>query len=163
MVARDIADSHQYNCEMLLSNGARALRIAPKFYPLIHAVLTALPPDVTEKLMEMEVLFLAVEESIQGLILDLPPTLHAHPITDSNIPDLHTHPGRRILYLSPLLFDKPQEQIRFTIAHEIAHVVLGHTEDWSPNAQHTGTQQEQDADELAKQWGFERPPTVQVP
>ena len=123
----------------------------------------ALPLDVTDKLLTMEVLFLAVEKSFHGLVLDLPPTLHAHPITDSGTPNLHTHPGGMIVHLSPLLFDESQEQIRFTIATEIAHAVRVHTDEGSPNAWDTGRQQEQEADELAEQWGFERPPTVQAP
>jgi len=160
MVARNIAGSRECNREMLLS---KALRIAPTFYPHIRAVLTALPLDVTEKLLAMEVLFLAVEKSFHGLVLDLPTTLHAHPITDSSTSNFHTHPGGMIVYLSPLLFDESQEQIRFTIATEIAHVVLGHTDDWLTNALNIGRRREQEADELAEQWGFERPSTVQAP
>jgi predicted metal-dependent peptidase len=68
----------------------------------------------------------------------------------------------KILYFSPLLFDASQEQIRFTIAHEIAHVVLRHLDD-SPNARDTGERQERDADAFAEQWGFKRPPTVPSP
>jgi Acyl-CoA dehydrogenase, N-terminal domain/Peptidase family M48 len=101
---------------------------------------------------------LAVETSFHGLVLDLPATVHAHPVSDSHA-NMHTHPGGKVLAFSPLLFDAPQDEIRFTIAHEIAHVVLCHTDD-SPNARNTGRRQERDADSLAEQWGFMRPPTV---
>jgi len=41
---------------------------------------------------------------------------------------LQTHPGGKIVYLSPLLIDRSEEHIRFTIAHEIAHAVLSDAE-----------------------------------
>lgn len=156
MIARNKADGHKDNCEKLL--GRRALYVASEFAPYIRAVLIALPPDVVEKLMDLKVVFLAVEKSIPGLTLDSPSTLHSHPISDSE-PYLHSHAGGKLLYFSPLLFDKPQEHIRFTIAHEIAHAVLDHREDISSEAE--AKRQEREADEQVEQWGFKRPPTVQ--
>ena len=157
MVARNKAGSHEYNCETLMGKGA--LHVAPKFAPHIRAVLNALPLDATEKLMDLKVAFLAVDESIRGLDLDLPATLHAHPISGSH-PNMHAHPGGKLLYFSPLLLNAPQEEIRFTIAHEVAHVVLSHTDDYSPNSRDTGERQERDADSLAEHWGFKRPGSV---
>lgn len=158
---RNMAGSHLYNCETLVMG--RALHVAPEFAPYIRAVLVNLPSDVKEKLMELEVVFLAVEKSLHGLVLTLPSTLHAHPITAARFPNLHTHPGGKVVYFSPLLFESSPERIRFTIAHEIAHVVLGHTDDFSPNAQEIAKRQEQEADEQAERWGFERPSTVPAP
>ena len=161
MVARNMAGSREYNCETLMGNAA--LHVSPEFAPHIRAVLTVLPFDITEKLMDLKLAFLAVGKSIKGLEIDLPPTIHAH-LTPGPHPhlNLHTHPGGKLLYLSPLLLDTSKEQIRFTIAHEIAHAVLGHTEDFSENAQDIAERQERDADELAQGWGFKRPPTVQA-
>jgi len=59
-----------------------------------------------------------------------------------------------------LLFEESQEYIRFTIAHEIAHAVLGHTEDFVQNAREIGGQQERESDAMEEQWGFKRPSTV---
>ena len=157
MVAKNMAGSHEYNCETLMGN--RALHVSPEFAPHIRAVLSALPFDITERLMELKVAFLAVDKFIKALNLDLPPTIHAHSTSGAPL-NLHTHPGGQLLYFSPLLFDTSTEQIHFTIAHEIAHAVLGHTEDFSESAQDIAERQERDADELAQGWGFKRPPTV---
>jgi IrrE N-terminal-like domain len=159
MVAKNKAGSHEYNCETLMGNGA--LHVSPEFAAHILAVLTALPFDITEKLMELQVAILAVGKTINGLVLDLPPTIHAHP-TPGPYPhlNLHTHPGGKLLYFSPFLLETSKEEIRFTIAHEIAHAVLGDPPDSSQNAKATGERQEGEADELAQGWGFKRPPTV---
>jgi hypothetical protein len=155
MVAENEAGSHQYNCDTLMGNGA--LHVSPEFAPHIRAVLTALPFDINEKLMELKVAFLAVDKSLKGLHLDLPPTLHANPTSGPPL-NLHTHPGGKLLYFSPLLLETSKEEIRFTIAHEIAHAVLGDPPDSSQNAKATGERQEGEADELAQRWGFKRPP-----
>lgn len=155
--ARNKAEAHEYNCETLMGN--RAVHVSPEFAPHLRAVLSALPFDITEKLMELEVAFLAVDKFIHALNLDLPPTIHANSTSGAPL-NLHTHPGGQLLYFSPLLFDKSTEQLRFTIAHEIAHAVLGHTPDSSQNARAKAERQEQDADELAQRWGFKRPPAV---
>ena len=157
--ARAKAETHEYNCEKLLEWGEGALHVAPKFAPYFRAVCAALPVDVTENLRELKVMFLAVEKSLNGLHLDLPRTTHAHPPSDSH-PVSHTHHGGQILYFSPLLFEESPELIHFTIAHEIAHAVLGHTGDFMPNALDTAVQQEREADEMAERWGFKRPLSV---
>jgi IrrE N-terminal-like domain len=59
-----------------------------------------------------------------------------------------------MVYLSPELEIESQEQVNFTVAHEFAHVVLRH----SPLCDsERGKKNEQMADDLAKEWGFERP------
>jgi Zn-dependent protease with chaperone function len=140
--------------------GKGALHVSPEFAPHIWAVLIALPPEITENLVELRVAFLAVGKLLHALHLDLPETLHAHAAPGPPHLNLHTHPGGKLLYLSPLLLDTSREQIRFTIAHEIAHAVLGDPEDVAQNAQDTAKGQEQEADELAERWGFKRPSTV---
>jgi len=60
-----------------------------------------------------------------------------------------------MVYLSPELELESQEQVNFTVAHEFAHVVLKHSSlCWNPEQ---GKRDEQTADDLAKEWGFERP------
>jgi hypothetical protein len=69
MVAENEAGSHQYNCDTLMGNGA--LHVSPEFAPHIRAVLTALPFDINEKLMELKVAFLAVvTESVESEWID---------------------------------------------------------------------------------------------
>jgi hypothetical protein len=60
-----------------------------------------------------------------------------------------------MVYLSPELELESQEQVNFTVAHEFAHVVLKHSLlCWNPDQ---GKKDEQASDDLAKEWGFERP------
>src|ERR1035438_1478021 len=94
MEARNKAGAHEYNCETLLGRGA--LYVGAEFFPHIHAVLIALPPDVTDKLMDQKVSFFAADRRFNGLVLDLPINLHAHPISGSHIDDLHSHLGGKI-------------------------------------------------------------------
>jgi hypothetical protein len=60
-----------------------------------------------------------------------------------------------MVYLSPELELESQEQVNFTVAHEFAHVVLKHSPlCWNPDQ---SKRDEQMADDLAIEWGFERP------
>jgi hypothetical protein len=60
-----------------------------------------------------------------------------------------------MVYLSPELEIESQEQVNFTVAHEFAHVVLKHSPlCWNPEQ---GKRNERATDDLAKEWGFERP------
>lgn len=68
------------------------------------------------------------------------------------------------LYLAPGLERKPQMEVDFTVAHEFAHVALGH---YKPGATtisaeiivdcHQDAPSERAADSLAECWGFTRP------
>ncbi|HWR14164.1 MAG TPA: hypothetical protein VN577_05020 [Terriglobales bacterium] len=68
------------------------------------------------------------------------------------------------LYLAPSLERKSQAEVDFTVAHEFAHVVLGH---YKPGATtlpaecmvsyHGDAPSERAADSLAESWGFPRP------
>jgi hypothetical protein len=67
------------------------------------------------------------------------------------------------IYLSPELESKPQRRVNSCVAHEVAHVVLGH---YKLNGNHTPTQtdlkqmnpgrlsKERQADRLIRQWGY---------
>jgi Zn-dependent peptidase ImmA (M78 family) len=54
-----------------------------------------------------------------------------------------------VLYLRPTLFRSSQREIDFTVAHEFAHLVLGHLR------RLPGRQVEKEANALARKWGFE--------
>jgi hypothetical protein len=69
---------------------------------------------------------------------------------------------RLLLYLSPRLEAKPQSEVDFTVAHESAHILLGHQRPGATTAppdvqSHEDAPSEQNADRLAESWGFARP------
>jgi IrrE N-terminal-like domain len=71
---------------------------------------------------------------------------------------------RLLLYLSPRLEAKPQSEVDFTVAHEFAHVSLGHQQPGATRVppdtvvqSHEDVPSEQDADRLAESWGFALP------
>jgi Peptidase family M48 len=69
-----------------------------------------------------------------------------------------------LMYLSPLMELYSQAEIEFTVAHEFAHIALGHL--WSRNAQsemntfkdatYGDAPSEIAADKLAESWGFSK-------
>jgi hypothetical protein len=68
------------------------------------------------------------------------------------------------VYLSPSLESESQEQLDFTVAHELAHALLGHHRPDNSEATHTlgsipheEAPSEIAADKLAESWGFKRP------
>ena len=71
---------------------------------------------------------------------------------------------RLFVYLAPRLEKKSQREVDFTVAHEFAHIALGH---YKPGAtshphgaivqNHEDAPSEHDADELAQSWGFAKP------
>jgi hypothetical protein len=71
---------------------------------------------------------------------------------------------RLLIYLSPRLEAMPQSEVDFTVAHEFAHVSLGHQQPGAttvpPDAvvlSHKDVPSEQDTDRLAELWGFALP------
>ena len=65
------------------------------------------------------------------------------------------------IYLSPLHLQDPVPQIEHTIAHELAHIYLNHPEFPNPGmgtgmqeALERGQGQEDQANQLARDWGF---------
>ena len=62
-----------------------------------------------------------------------------------------------IIVLSSELCNASVDEQRFTIAHELAHVVLGHHETGSSG----GSEREAEADALATIWGFTCPPSLE--
>jgi hypothetical protein len=118
------------------------LSIAPEFVEHVEAVLQKLSKRAIRKIIDRQILIFAPGKKFTGLCLDLPAY----------------EDDRVLLYLSPELANGSVDQIRHTIAHELAHVVLGHSEEPpSPEAKIVGEICERDADQLAAQWGFPRP------
>jgi hypothetical protein len=61
--------------------------------------------------------------------------------------------GKHLIFLSDELFNEPKAQQRYTIAHEIGHVILGHRNAILEQQTLSGTRkQEKEADEFAKAW-----------
>lgn len=99
------------------------------------------PKREIRKLIDRHILIFAPGKNFNGLCLDL----RAY------------EEDRVFIYLSPDLTKRPADQVRHTIAHELAHAVLRHSEEPSPNAAMIGELQERQADELAARWGFPKP------
>jgi len=68
--------------------------------------------------------------------------------------------GEVLVYLPPDLEDLPQRCVNYIVAHEFAHVALGHhgpefEYSWAPSAQyHDEKPEEQAADALVVEWGY---------
>lgn len=60
--------------------------------------------------------------------------------------------NKPMIYLSPVLENQPQDEVDFTVAHEFAHAVLGHSDYLK-----TSFASEDEADFLAVSWGFTVP------
>lgn len=59
--------------------------------------------------------------------------------------------GEYLIFLSDALFEQDEEQIRYTIAHEIGHVVLGHRNSiGKPQTRSEIRMQEREADAFAR-------------
>lgn len=115
--------------------------MSPRLVEHVEAVFQKIPKRDIRSLIRQQILIFAPPKPFYGRCIDLP----------GNDED------RILIYLSPNLLDYPEDQVRNTIAHELAHVVLGHSEEPCPDAPMIGENQERQADELAAQWGFPRP------
>lgn len=124
--------------ESLLLDGSTHLWIAETFVPHIQAVLEHIPLDYLRQLAEKDFRFLAPER-VLGRVTQWN---HALAIGDF------------VVFLSPELLTLSEEEIRTVIAHELAHLLLGHTEALSLSARHEAEKGERQADDLAKSWGF---------
>jgi hypothetical protein len=126
--------------ESLLLDGSTHLWVADSFFPLIKSVLQRLPLEALEQLMEKEFCFLAPDRCC-GRVTRL---------------DHNYRSGKLLVFLSPELLDQPSpEGIQTVIAHELAHVVLGHEESGSADARQEAAEGECQADDLIQRWGFD--------
>lgn len=101
----------------------------------IKLVLEKMPEQMAERLYEIvrdrPVWWFYPDAGYDGLVKELP--------------------QGAVIYLSPGLELRSKEAVIGAVAHEIAHVVLGHL-DWPP--EEVGEQTEDEANEAVKAWGF---------
>jgi hypothetical protein len=116
----------------------------------------------------------AAEQIPDSVLRNLPPVRIFTPVrADSGVTLMVESTGQifspavplTLLYLSPFLELYSQAEIEFTVAHEIAHIALGHL--WSINStRESGTFKDATyedapaeiaADKLAESWGFPKP------
>jgi hypothetical protein len=133
-------EEKQYLTDMLLDS-TNNLWIAPEFVRHLRSVFERLPLSALQVLAEQHPAFLAVDPNFRGLVID-------GRSLDASQP---------VIYLSPMLLSNPREEVESVIAHELAHVVLGHKEEPSPNAAAVGAARESEADQLVESWGFSVP------
>ncbi len=113
----------------------------------IPKVFLQLPQDVQEDLVNRKPAFVARDANALG---------DALPMRDADDDeDFWEDPW--IIYLSPECLRLPLEEIEYTIAHEFAHLHLGHESRPSPKAREDATQGEQEANDLAETWEFPDP------
>jgi hypothetical protein len=121
------------------------------YLPHVKSVLNSAPITDLEKLADSNVALFAIDPNFSALTLD--PRSFDGPI----------------IYLSPHLLSRPESEIRAVIAHEFAHVVLGHMNPPEVNAldkraesgekttYELAKSDEEAADRLAESWGFKLP------
>ena len=125
-----------------LIDESQNISLSTEFRNHIVDVLSSknLPINQLRILAESDISFFASGPNILGRVLELNRSIG------------------RIVYFSPTLLEIPSD-IKAIIAHELAHVVLGHgqesssTEEVSAAARHD----EKKADKLAESWGFRVP------
>lgn len=116
----------------------------------IEYVLRHLPTDVLSKLNDIEFRFLAPDPIFLGLVTQL----HRRKDLERR-GKVRRRTLETVVYLSPKLIGKGDDEIRGVIAHELAHLFLGHKDDPSINAAQEAEDGEREANELARKWGFE--------
>jgi len=74
---------------------------------------------------------------------------YAYAFTGNDLKNQH------LIFLSDDLFHQSNNQIYFTVAHEIGHIILGHRNSVHyKQSKEEISQQEKEADEFAHQYGF---------
>jgi len=117
------------------------LEIAPAFISKLQLVFAKLPLNVLKALSDLEPVFLAPGQEL-GRVFGSHPTIH------EEMP---------IVYLSPELLNLPEEHAQGVIAHELAHLYLRHSEEFSKDPLGDAYRGELEADLLAESWGFTLP------
>ncbi len=114
----------------------------------LERVLSKLPTDVLSELENRITVIFAPGQYFDGRPSRMPPVREGF-----------------WLYLSSQLFGKNTDYIEGTIAHELAHIFLGHEELPLPAGQGPaeGQKGEIEADRLATAWGFKPPRSLWNP
>lgn len=137
--SNDLVSERQRLLESLILDGTRCLWVAEEYVDQISRVLGQMPLRDLRRLSELEFWFLAPDRLFGRT------TRMGHSV----------HQGERIVFLSPELLGEQQQDISAVIAHELAHVLLGHEEEASPDARPEAENSERDADALIRDWGFQ--------
>lgn len=133
-LAEDHAELGQEHIAKLL-NTTQNLWIGVEFVRHLTAVFKKLPLPVLRQLAEeIEPAFLA-PDPLFGRVMQFDRFLDFEDI---------------VVYLSPELLSRPPGEIEAVIAHEMAHVILGHKEIPSRTARANGERDERAADEHLK-------------
>jgi len=131
----------EYLIEMLLEQG-NEWDIHSIFAAKLRSMFAKLPLNVLEKLEKIEPVFFAPGR-VLGRVYD------PHPKIDEDKP---------IVYFSADLLSLPEEHAEAVIGHELAHLYLGHREEFSRAASREAYEGELEADNLVESWGFTLPP-----
>ena len=133
-------DVREHLVESVYLDGSRVLWVDETFHHQIVSVLRQLPNEALAELCDRDFKFLT-----PGPFLGRATRL-----------DKSLNRGDGVIFLSPELL-RSEETLRFVIAHELAHVVLGHEEEPCEDARVVAEQGEKAANDLAESWGFPRP------
>ena len=128
-----------------LLDGYFNLWVEVEFVAPLLSVVNRMPLPALKQLIDKEPVLFAPEPNIGGRVYPAPSPGFA---------------GRFIVYFSPDLLSRPQAYIEAVIAHEFAHLVLGHDEIPCQDARERALEDEKVADELAESWGFKIPPEL---
>ncbi len=118
------------------------LWVGAEFLSSLRNVFGRMPLSALTQLVGKDPILFAPDANISGRVLQAPLSVDA---------------GQFIVYLSPDLLTRSQAYTEFVIAHEFAHVVLGHDETPCRSARKDALEGEQAADRLAESWGFTIP------
>ncbi len=120
----------------------RNISLSTEFRNYLVDVLNSpnLPINQLQILAESDISFFASEPNILGRVFEWKRSIG------------------RIVYFSPTILEMPSD-IKAIIAHELAHVVLGHREESSSTAEVSAAARhdEKETDKLAESWGFRVP------
>ena len=119
----------------------------------IAQVVTQIPQDDYTRLVDLIDTFLwfIPHEDMYGELYPFPWTVAPPPSASETSLQLKQY--AKVLYLSPVLETKPLAIVRAVVAHELAHVLLGH--DVYVLGPDKSERQEAEAWDRVKAWGFE--------
>ena len=109
----------------------------PKMQRYVYETLTEFPEDLAKKVTQSCWFMGSMDDA------------YAYAFTGNDLKNQH------LIFLSDDLFQQSDQQIHFTIAHEIGHVILGHKNSVEyKQSKEEITRQEKEADGFAHLYGF---------
>lgn len=126
--------------------GAVTVDRGGKFEKYLFDVLVQIWDEVEERIDEIGIILFADISSLIKLRYPHAPNLIGGKIEICLF-------EKWVIYFPDSLCDYPEAKIKFTIAHEFAHFMLGHSHGIDSKKHKKG---EQAADDLAAKWGFPR-------